>query len=66
MSIGFWWKKLNARDRLEDICRRRITYICILKKFEGVDWIQLAQNRDRWRALVNVDIRYRKLFFNTS
>jgi hypothetical protein len=20
---------------------------------EGVDWIHLAQNRDRWRALVN-------------
>jgi len=22
-------------------------------KFEGVDWIDLAQDRDRWRALVN-------------
>jgi hypothetical protein len=21
--------------------------------FEGVDWIHLAQDRDRWRALVN-------------
>ena len=21
--------------------------------YEGVDWIELAQNKDRWRALVN-------------
>jgi hypothetical protein len=22
-------------------------------EFEGIDWIGLAQDRDRWRALVN-------------
>jgi len=25
----------------------------------GMDWIELAQNRDRWRALVNVVMKLR-------
>jgi len=25
---------------------------------EGVDWIQLAQERDRWQALVNVVMKF--------
>ena len=27
--------------------------------YEGVDWIQLAQDRDRWRALVNAVMKLR-------
>jgi hypothetical protein len=27
----------------------------------GVDWIQLAQNRDQWRAVVNVVMNLRVL-----
>jgi hypothetical protein len=28
-------------------------------EWEGVDWIDLAQVTDRWRALVNMVINYR-------
>jgi hypothetical protein len=28
---------------------------------EGVDWIRLAQNRDRWRAVVSVVMNIRVL-----
>jgi hypothetical protein len=27
--------------------------------WDGVDWIYLAQNRDRWRALVNMVVNLR-------
>jgi hypothetical protein len=34
----------------------RIILQWIFKKWDGggIDWIDLAQNRDRWQALVNV------------
>jgi hypothetical protein len=38
----------------------RIISIWIFKKCDwGVDWIKLAQNRDRWRAVVNAVMNLR-------
>jgi len=42
-------------DSLEDLgVHGRIILKCIFKKWEvGMDWIDLAQDSNRWRALVN-------------
>jgi hypothetical protein len=56
VHTGFWWENLRNRDHLEDTgIDGRIIFIWILKKWdEGMDWIELPQDRDRWQALVNV------------
>jgi hypothetical protein len=45
----------RPRCRLEDGIRMDLGKI----GWESVDWIQLAQDRDRWRALVNTAMNLR-------
>jgi len=48
--------KPEGKNHLEDTgVNGRIILRCILRNCDvgGVDWIDLAQDRDRWRALVN-------------
>jgi hypothetical protein len=52
---AFWWGNLRERDRLGDLgVYRRIILRWIFRKRDvgAVDWIRLAQDGDRWRALV--------------
>jgi hypothetical protein len=49
----FWWGNLRERDRVKDPgIDGRIILRTIFRKFGvgGMDWIDLAQNRDRWRG----------------
>jgi hypothetical protein len=47
-------RKLEGRDHLEDL--DLYGKIMNLKdtRWEGMDWIHLAQDRDKWQALVNM------------
>ena len=47
MHTGFWWGNLREGDHLED------------KVGWGMDWIDVAQDRDRWRAVVNAIMNLR-------
>jgi hypothetical protein len=52
---GFWWGNLTERDHLEylDIDGRVILKFIFKKSDGGMDWIDLAQDRDGRQALVN-------------
>jgi hypothetical protein len=51
----FWWGDPREGDHLRDTgADGRIILKHIFKKWDGgMNWIELAQDRDRWRANVN-------------
>ena len=54
MHTGFEWGNLRKGDHLEDLgVDGRIILKWILEKWHGgMDWIDLPQDRDRWRLLL--------------
>ena len=58
----FWWGNLRERDHWGDQdVDGKIILRWILRKWEGGcgDWMELAQDRDRWRALVSTVMNFR-------
>ena len=61
MHTGFWCGNLRERDQLEGIgVGGRIILKWLFKRWDGgTDWSNLAQDRDRWQALVNEVTNFR-------
>jgi hypothetical protein len=55
VHTGFWWGNLRKRIYLEDLgVDGRIILKWVFRKWDGgMDWIDLAHDRDRWRTVVN-------------
>jgi len=56
-----WWRNLTERNHLEDLgLDGRVLLKWIFKNWNGsIDWIDLAQDRDRWRSVVKVAMNLR-------
>ena len=60
----FWWSDLRESYHFKDTgIDESIILKFIFKKWnwEGMDWIDLVQNRDRFWALVNVVINHHSI-----
>ena len=61
MHTGFWWRNLKERTHLEDLgVDGKIILKWVFEKWDGgMDWIDLAQDRDRWQAVMNAVMNLR-------
>jgi hypothetical protein len=61
VHTGFWWGDLSEGDHLgHPGVEGRIILRRIFKKWdEGMNWIELGQDRDRLRGLVNAVMNLR-------
>jgi len=64
VHTGLWWGNLRERDHLEDSgVDGRVILKWVFEKWNGggVEWIALAQNREKWWGLVNAVMKLRVL-----
>jgi hypothetical protein len=55
--MGYWWESQKKKRPLGRPRRKLVDNIKMdLREtgWDGVDWIDMAQNMDQWRALVNI------------
>jgi hypothetical protein len=59
MDTGFWWESQKEKDHWEDLDVRwedntKIEFREI--GWSGMDWIDLAEDRNKWLAVVNTAV----------
>ena len=61
VRVTLWWGNMIERDQLEDPGGWEDNIKIDLQEvgYGGMDWMDLAQDRDRWRALVNAVMNLR-------
>jgi hypothetical protein len=59
--MRFWWESPKERDHLENRWEDGIRMDLREMGWESVEWIQLAQDRNRLRAFVNTVMNLRVL-----
>jgi hypothetical protein len=60
---GFWWESTKERDNSKNrgVDGEMCSKLTLERFVGGVEWIHLAQDRDRWRAVVNAVMNLRVL-----
>jgi hypothetical protein len=63
MHVAYWRGSHKARDHWkgQDVGGWTILKWVLLREigWEGINWIDVAQDRDQWRALVNTVVDHR-------
>jgi hypothetical protein len=58
--IGYWWESQKERDHWRDSMRLDVIKMDLREiRWGNMDWIDLAQDRDQWRAPVNTVMNLR-------
>jgi hypothetical protein len=59
VHTGFWWGDMMVRGHLHNLGVDGTMILKWVKKYVGVERIDLAQNRDNWQAFVNTVMNLR-------
>ena len=56
----FWWRYRRGREHSEDLgVDGRVILKCIFKKwYEGMDWIDMTDDKERWRDLMSAVMNF--------
>jgi hypothetical protein len=62
INTGFWWESRNRQlGKPRRTCKDNIKMYVRKTGWCDTDWIDLAEDRDQWRALVNMVTNLRAL-----
>jgi hypothetical protein len=68
MHIGYWWESQKERDHWEDqdVGVYNIKMDLREIQWDGVDWMDMAQDKDQWRGRNSSPGRVKNFLFSRS